>query len=109
MDQLTFFNSLPKMEYPDFREISIEQIADIVGNEVGVVFKKTYDDYYEGKDSHKIEYNLKLSHYVYKEREGEPFISLGIFDKRDWSGLGVGCDSIADVIKYIEDWRNKHE
>ena len=97
MEQMDLFEIIPH-KYPDFRDMSEEEIVDYIATAIGVDFKKGSYDRYIGKMK-DLELSVKMSHYTYKEREGQLFISCDVWNRKDMAGCGVGCDSIQQAIE----------
>lgn len=90
-------------EYPDFREMNLEEVASFIGDRLSLRF--VCDDYLDTYKCRVGEYifSLNLSNYSYKEREGEPCILCNYMRTcKDFAGSGCAVDSIKDAISFFQ-------
>lgn len=85
----------------DFREMTIEEIADYLGEKLGVKFKyNELFEQYDAKVGKKRILELHLSTYLLNdERDGKPFISAGY--REPGAGGGRPCDSLEEAFSYL--------
>lgn len=104
--QMTIFDVL-KEQTPDWRDMSLKQIAAYISEKTGLNFipdtrfKGEFNEYIAYKTS-KLFFTLGLGNYnTLDERNGVSFISVGYENKKDLSGGGAPCDSLDEAIEYF--------
>ena len=106
--QMTIFDILEEPTTPDWREMSLKQIASYVSEQTGLTFIP--DTRWHGEFNEYIAYykstlffTLGLDHYeTYDERNGQPFIAVGYDNKKELSGGGAPCDTLQEVVNYFK-------
>ena len=103
--QMTIFDVLTE-EAPDWKEMSLKEIAAYISEKTGLTFipdtrfHGEFNEYIAYKTS-KLFFTLGLDAYTTEERNGQPFISVGYENKKDLSGGGSPCDSLDEAIEYF--------
>ena len=86
----------------DFREMTIEEIADYLGEKLGVKFtyNETFGEYVAKVGKRTLEVHLSTYSLFNDEKSGKPFISCG------WSEAGAGggspCDSLEQAYAFLK-------
>ena len=106
--QMTIFDILEEPTTPDWREMSLKQIASYVSERTGLTFipdtryHRAFDEYIAYYKS-TLFFTLGLGNYkTYDERDGQPFISVGYDNKKELSGGGAPCDTLEEAIEYFK-------
>lgn len=101
--QMSIFDFL-EPEQADFHKMTLADIADYIGEQLGVMF--IYNNHlgqYECNIGKKYILSLELSTYWTNDhRNGEKFISAGhqLF-KGSYTGGGCPCDSLEEAVEYL--------
>lgn len=103
MEQITIFDFVAP-EIPDFHNLTEEQIVNVIADAVGLDFKKR--DFgrfvaYEAAYKNSV-IDVYVSHYTCYDREGEPFISCGFWNKKMLSGASIPADSLQEAIQFFK-------
>ena len=102
--QMTIFEFLP--QEADFVTMDLNQVAEIIGNKVGV--KLNYDDYLEEYIGTvgKIKITVGMSTYKVTHEGSETLIAGRKFISAGWGmsteGGGRPCDSIDEAVEYLQ-------
>lgn len=112
MKQLTIFDVLPDEEERDFTTMTPREIADAIGEALGVSFEpdNRLEDHFKAQPQKGIELQCGISHYTITERYGQPFISIS-YQKcyGNWEGFGCGCDSLSEAINRLKGYKRLTE
>ena len=114
INQISFFDVIPQedIDYPDWHELTLEQIASIIGEQIGVCFKpdpRSPDSTrYVGYKGKVEEYDLNIGHYtVDMDKDGQPyiqkgqaFIGIGYWNKKALQGCGIPCKDIKEAVEH---------
>jgi len=110
---MTIFDIMSESTIPDWRTMSLKQIASYVGEQTGLTFipdtrfHRAFDSYIAYYRS-TLFFTLGLSNYkTGDERDGQPFISVGYDNKKDLSGGGAPCDTLEEVIEYFKFFKSR--
>lgn len=112
MEQLTIFDLLDDEFgeeidefaplYPDFVNLDLPEIAKIISDATGLLFKPDKFGRYTAKKGKKLYFDLGLGQYYPTVHNGAKYISVGFLDKNDGIyGGGSGVDSIEQAINYF--------
>lgn len=86
----------------DFREMTIEEIADYLGDLLGLKFKysELFGEYIAKVGKRTLELRLGTYHYHFSDkRNGDPFISCGWLEAG--AGQGLPCDSLEEAYNFL--------
>ena len=114
INQITFFDIMPQkdIDYPDWHELTLEQIAKIIGEQIGVLFtpdpRSPDSSRYVGYKGKIEEYDLNIGHYnvdLDKDgqpyiRKGEAFIGISYWNKKALQGCGIPCKDIKEAVEH---------
>lgn len=106
-NQITIFDILPVNESKDWREMSVEEIADYIGNALGLVFEidtrwgGSFNEYI-AKPKKNISINVGIGRYVFNNNK---FIGIDV-DKGNNSGFSAPCDSLEEAIEHLRRYVN---
>ena len=104
---LTKLNCWP---FEDIEQMTLAEVAEKVGNALGITFTKTppasgkYADFGETYEAKAKGYTLEISIDRYQtmdDRDGSAFIGAGYSGKHG-AGGGAPCDTVNDAIMYFE-------
>lgn len=99
--QLTIFDFLRSRS--EIEALSIEEIAAIVGEALGVTFQKgklrTDSEYYEAEIGRRIKITVDKSQYSPEINNSRWFCGADI--QAGTSGAGAPCDTIEEAIKWF--------
>ena len=102
--QMTIFDFLePETEEKSIESLSIEEIAKITGEALGITFTKgrlnTENEYYEAKIGKHIKVSVDKSQYFPGINDGRWFIGADVMSGT--SGASAPCDSIEEMIEWF--------
>ena len=102
-NQIDIFDLLTPddIESKDFREMTVEEIADYLGDLLGLKFKysEIFNEYIAKVKKRTLE--IHLSKYnLNDERFGQLFISVGWLEAG--SGAGSPCDSLEQAYAFLK-------
>ena len=117
-DQLSVFDMMSRdeIEYPDWHNMELKEIAGFVGSVIGVGFTE-WDlgslVLYKGMYDKYIECEIGMSTYHTSDaRDGKPYISMSITNKKTTFGVSAGYEDLKDVIKkfdyYIKEMKEEN-
>lgn len=96
-EQLSFFDI---EGYPDFRCLSLRELAQVIGDALGVKLEE-----YEGRaraQLGKLEISVGLSKYAPSVHNGEPHVSAWWeYRGNGYEGGGAPCDSIEEAVEFL--------
>lgn len=93
------------MTFPDFRETENEKTVQLIGNALGVCFKKDRE-YWEAKKG-KLKLRIDFSRYVVNEyhpedpKNGQPFIGTWVDNPKAHCGACGPMESIEEAIGWF--------
>lgn len=101
-EQLSIFDFLkPEATETDIELLPVEEIARIIGEQLGLIFcKSKYDGYYEAKANGTTFEISKETYLTDDERYGKAFIGCGW--ERSHSGGCSPIDSIEEAVKWFK-------
>ena len=108
MNIFEFLEAEPKDEddsYPDFREMTSEQIAQFIGDKTGINFKQSKWDpnCYEAVIK-RVAFSVHKDRYVEDIYSGKPFISCDAYKRYgDFYGCGAPIDDLESAVKFFQD------
>lgn len=115
INQISLFDLLPQeeVEYPDWHDMSEEQIARFIGEQLGLMFtpNNKYRDakgYLAYRDKTG-EFEIGIGHYaVDLDKDGQPFVRKGqafisahYWNKKLLGGSGGSCDSLEEAVNHL--------
>ena len=115
INQISLFDILPEeeIEYPDWHDMTEEQIAGFIGEQLGLVFtpNNKYRDakgYLAYRDKTG-EFEIGIGHYaVDLDKDGQPFVRKGqafisahYWNKKLLGGSGGPCDSLEEAVNHL--------
>ena len=106
--QMTIFEILETSKAPDWKEMSLKEIATYVSEQTGLTFIP--DTRYHGEFNEYIAYRTsrffftlgKSTYTTLDDIDGEPFISVGYEDKQNQAGGGAPCDTLEGAIEWFK-------
>lgn len=111
MDQINIFDLLPDNpeDYPDWHNMTLEQIAAFIGDKIGVHFendtkseKPTFKAY---RKAEKEEYSLYVGEYnecvSWRDPNFPYYIGAGYYNKKCWGGASGPCDSLKEAVELL--------
>ena len=120
-DQVSIFDIIPDdpKDYPDWHNLTIEQIAAFIGEKIGVKFEpdtrwpEPRRIFKAVNKETKEEYSVHLSEYRCTDKEGQPFISVSYMHGKLLGGSNGPCDSLEDAVKFLrsseKNWRKQYD
>lgn len=113
--QLSFFDIPGAVNFPDWHDMTIEQIALFVGEQIGLQFvpdnrfNGVYNEYVAYKNK-KVFYTIGIDHYETNDnRNGQPFISVEYHNRIDHSGCASPLESLEEVILFFQNIENRND
>lgn len=98
---MTIFDFIQKpTKYPDFRRMSQEDVVQLIGSELGIVFvwDKHLEEWICKQKKPKRSIEIDFSTYMTcDENDGKQFIGIGMNYQN--GGWGSPCDSIDEAIE----------
>lgn len=85
-------------EYPNIKDLTEEQMVEIVSMKTGIDFCKGFTGY-EGKEK-GIRYRIQYNRYSDTKK---PFIAVGY--RYPNGGAGMPCDTVEQAIKFFNTFR----
>ena len=110
MYQLNIFDLVGTDSAPDWRDMTLEQIANSIGEQLGLHFipdtrfHGEFTEYIAYKTTHLF-FTIGLSNYrTTDKRNGKPFIAVGYENKQGTiAGGGRSCNTIEEAINYFKE------
>lgn len=97
--QMTIFDIAPEIvDYPDFRVITEETAAEVIGDALAVRF--AYDKNFSDWRAKVGGMVLTMAYSTYYESD-KKFVSVG-YHRKDRSGGGAPCDGIAEAVEWLK-------
>lgn len=120
INQISLFDILPQEEinYPDWHNMTEEQIAKFIGEQLGLIFVPDGQDFGYKATRNKIgEIRVQVSQYaVDLDKDGQPYITKGqayigvdYWNKKTLGGCGIPCDSLEEAINCIKSAEKRAE
>lgn len=111
MEQINIFDLLPDNpeDYPDWHNMTLEQIAAFIGDKVGVHFErdiKSEEPVFRAcRKAEKEEYRIDIGQYDKSVDWREPnfpyFIGVSYDNKKCWGGSCAPCDSLEEAVNLL--------
>lgn len=109
--QMTIFDFLEPETKDNIESLSLEEIAKIAGEALGITFQKgrleTENEYYEAKIGKRIKVSVDKSQYFPGINDGRWFIGADIVSGT--SGSSAPCDSIEEMIEWLRKQIRRYE
>lgn len=100
-EQLSIFDFLkPETTETDIELLPVEEIARIIGEQLGLAFHKDKFGYYSAKANGTTYEISKATYLTHDERYGKAFISCGW--ERSHSGGGSPIDSVEEAVEWFK-------
>ena len=91
--------------YPDFREMTSEQISQFIGDKTGINFKQSKWDpnCYEAVIK-RIAFSVHKDRFAEDIYSGKPFISCDVYKRYgDFYGCSAPIDDLESAVKFFQD------
>ena len=113
--QLSFFDLPGVINYPDWHNMTIEQISMLIGEQLGIRFSP--DTRFNGEFNEFIAYKSKKEFYTIgidhsetcDERSGQAFIGVDYDNGIKHLGCSKPCDSIEEAIEFFRNIENRYD